>query len=98
MLLSPCKLPAYPQMMVPYPFLSILCSVTAISPKQVFCQTMPFFHKEEMHSQERGIPSVENGTLPTRFQQTVLSSEQGACELCSEELCGKDRNNLGWIR
>ncbi|KQK74164.1 dnaJ subfamily C member 17 [Amazona aestiva] len=84
--------PRTSQMVVPYPFLSMLCGVTAISPKQVFCQTMPFFHKEEMHSQEWGISSVENGTLPTRFQQPGLSSEQGACEQCSEELCGKDRN------
>lgn len=48
--------------------------------------------KEEMHSQEWEIPSVENGNLPTVFQQAVLSSEQRACELCSEGLRGKDRN------
>jgi len=59
---------------------------------------MSFFHKEETHSQEWEIPSVENGNLPMRFQQTVLSSEHGACELCSGGLLGKDKDSLWWVR
>lgn len=59
---------------------------------------MPFFHEEKTCSLEWEIPRVENGDLPAKFHQTVLSSEQGACELCSEGLLGRDKDSLWWVR
>lgn len=97
--LSPYKLPAYPQIMY-----AISLSVQAlqchshIPPKKVFSQTISIFCEKEMHSQGWEIPSMEKGNLPTRFQQTVLSSRHGACQLCSEGLLGEDKNSLWWGR
>lgn len=94
-LLPPCRLPAIPQVIhekspcVPAP----QCHI----PKRSLSPKMPVFPEEGTCSSEWEIPRVESGKLPTR-QQTVLSCEHRAHELCSRGLLGKGRDGLCWVR
>lgn len=94
-LLPPCRLPAVPQVIrakslcVPAP----QCYI----PKVSFSQKMPVFPEEGTCSPEWEIPGVESGKLPRR-QQTVLSPEHVARELCSRGFLGQDRDGLWWVR
>lgn len=79
-LLPPCRLPAVPQVIhakslcVPAP----QCHIPKIS----LSQKMPVFPEDGTRSPEWEIPRMESGKLAMR-QQTVLSPEHRARELCS---------------
>lgn len=94
-LLPPCRLPAVPQVIrakslcVPAP----RCHIPKIS----LSQKMPVFPEEGTRSPEWEIRGVESGKSPTG-QQTVLSPEHGARELCSRGFLGQDRGGLWWVR
>lgn len=89
-LLPPCRLPAVPQVIhakslcVPAP----QCHIPKIS----LSQEVPVFPEDGTRSPEWDIPGMESGKLAMR-QQTVLSPEHRARELCSRFL-GKDRDAL----
>lgn len=82
-LVPPCRLPAVPQV---------------IHGKSL-CVPVPQCHipKISLSPKMPVLPRVESGKLPTR-QQTVLSPEHGARELCSRGFLGQDRDGLWWVR